>query len=634
MNIICPAESYDPNIEPAKDDVLFTQPEVLLRTVEAFLVNVYGEREELATKAPKSKESRCEQNDFDILLNSRNPSTQQDEDNGPMDSERQSSFRLFSNTSSPFGSSSSAAINGCGESDVATTSLTSVSTRTNQDSTIQHSSQSTVVNKQWKSGMYDIDEDNDYVIESNGETDRILHEEDDPVSRDVESLNPWTIAKLNAPVRRAKAAAAENEKHKTHKDSQLLTPAKSKADQCDYSSPQAAVGNSSVANFSMSTLLSPILSPTVHNASSPTSLPFSTNAWAGRTQHPIEVNGNNPQEPQSVFELPERHLQSSRANADGFISAGTLPTGTALSDIPDVSERTRKQSQRRPPWQQQYGKHHKPFVSPLQNSSSLPGPPRHFGTPKKQRHATDQNAIAPSHILEVESQNLTSYVDDRSSDGIRAMHPDLAITMDFENRKQLAMQRRREQLRQQTLDMMALNGPSNAASPSRSLSSPHKNRYNKAVGALSSSEPPSKPQELVYELGDPRGYLARVLTTESYESTKVGTTERQPSKRRKTANLPFEKVPLDEGVHNLVQTIGTTRETVVRQEAELVGCDLYIRSGTLSNGLDCTIEEAKSWEIALQEQLQRSLSRKEGEPPTNVQLDLWSTLQQHHISAI
>ncbi|MCJ1436192.1 hypothetical protein MMC27_005570 [Xylographa pallens] len=629
MNIICPAESYDPNIEPAKDDVLFIQPEALLRIVERFLVDVYGEREELATKTPMSKESRYEQNSFNILLSSRNPTMQQDEDSGPIDSERQSNFRLFSNPSSPFGSSSLAATNGRGESNIPTTSLTPLSTRTNQDSTIQPPSQSTMVDKQWKSSMYDADEDNDYVMESNGETDGLLLEEDDPISRDVKSLNPWTIAKLNAPVRRAKAAAVENEKHNTHKDSQLLTPAKSKADQHDYSSPRAVFGNSSVANMSMSTLLSPIPSPSVHNTSSPTPLPFSTNPWAGRTQHPLEVNGNNPQEPRSVFELPERHLQDSRANANSFISARTLPTGTALSDIPNVSERPRKQAQRRPPWQQQHGKLHKPFVSPLQNSSSVPGPPRHFGTSKKQRHPTNQEAIPPSHILEVESQDLAPHVDERSSDGIRTIHPDLAITMDFENRKQLAMQRRREQLRQQSLDMIARNGPPNAASPSRSLSSPHKNRYNKAVGALSSSEPPFKPQELVFEPGDPRGYLARVLITESYESTNAGTTERQPSKRHKTANLPFEKIPFDEGVHDLVQTVGTTRETPMRQVTELVGCDLYVRSGTLLTGLDCTIEEAKSWEMTLQELLQRSLLRKEGEPPTNIQLDLWSALQQH-----
>ncbi|MCJ1378146.1 hypothetical protein MMC17_001242 [Xylographa soralifera] len=632
MNIVCPAESYDPNIEPAKDDVLFTQPEALLRIVERFFVNVYGEREDHATSAPKSKETSCEQGGFDILLSSRYPTMQKNEDKGPTDSERQSGCRLLTNTSSPFGSSSSAATIGCDESIFPTACLASLYTRTNQDSSVQPLSQSIVVDKYWKPGMYDADEDNDYVTESHGDPDGILFEEDEQASRDVKNLNPWTIAKLNAPIRRAKAAAAETENHNTHKDSQLLTPAKSTAGQHDYGSPQAIVGNSSVPDLSMSMLLSPLRSPSTHNASSPTPLPFSSNPWTRRTQHPLEVNGNNSQEHRGVFELPERHLENSCANANGFISARTLPTGIALSDIPDVSERPRKQSQRRPQWQQQHGKFREPFAPPLQNPSSVPGPPRHFGTSKQHRHRIDQEAAPPSHILDVQSQDLTLRADQRSSNGGRAMHPDLAITMDFEDRKQLAMQRRREQLRQQTLDMIIPNRSQNVASPSTSVSSPHKHRYNKAVAALRSSEIPSKPQELVFEPGDPRGYLARVLTTDSSENSNTGTTERQPPKRHKTASLPFEKIPLDEGVHDLVQTIGITQESVMRQVSELTGCDLYVRSGTLSNGLDCTIEEAKSWETTLKEILERSLPRTEGQSPTNIQLDLWSIIQHHHIS--
>ena len=628
MNIICPAESYDPNIEPAKDDVLFTQPEALLLIIETFFVGIYGEREEFATKTPKSKEISCGQNSFDILLSLRNPTMQRHKDKGPRDSDRQSSCQLFSNTSSPLDSSSAAAINGWDEGNVPTASLAFISTRTNQASTTQRPTDSIVIDKDWKSGMYDAGQDNDCVLESHSDTDRILSEEDEAASRDVENLNPWTIAKLNAPVRRAMAAAAEAENNNIHKGSQLLSPAKSRSDQHDYSSPQAVVGNRSVADMSPSTLVSPIQSPPARNASSPTPLPFSINPWAGRARHPLEVNGNDPQESRSVFELPERHLHNNRPNTEGFISARTLPTGTALSDIPDVSERPRKQSQRRPQLQPQHGKLHKPFVSQLHNSS-VPGPPRHFGASKKQRYRTDHETAPPSLTFDVESQDYTPHTEERSSN---PMHPDLAVTMDFENRKQLAMQRRREQLRQQTLEMIVPNGSQNVASSFKSVSSPHKNRYNKAVAALSSFEAPTKSHELIFETGDPRGYLARVLTTESCESLNGGTTERQPPKRRKTANLPFEKVPLDAGVHDLLQTIGTTQESVVKQVPELAEYDSYIKSGTLSTGFDCTIEEAKSWEMALEEILKRSLPRTERGLPANIQLDLWSIIQQHHIS--
>ena len=214
------------------------------------------------------------------------------------------------------------------------------------------------------------------------------------------------------------------------------------------------------------------------------------------------------------------------------------------------------------------------------------------------------------------------------------MHPDLAITMEFEGRKQLAMQKRREQLRQQTLEMNVPNGPRNTAYASTSLPSPHKNRYNKAVAALSSSGPPVQPQEQAFQPGDPRGYLARAIATQANESPDAGAAERQPLKRRKTANMPFEKIPLDDTVHNLVQTIRTTQETLERNAAVIACCDFYVRSGTLSNGLDCTIQEARLWQTELQELLQRSLPRNEGDSAAKVQLDLWPILQQSHISAI
>ena len=631
MNIICPADSYDPNIEPAKDDVLFTQPEAVLRIIETFFINVYGERGDVATKTHASRESPFGRTGFDILLSFRNTNLQQDQDKIPTSSEKYGSRQIFDNKSSPFGSTSLAGTNGRDASNSLLGNLASLSTRTSQDSITQPSSESIVVNKSWKSGMYDADQDHEDVLESHDAPEAMLFEEDEPASREVENLNPWTIAKLNAPVRTAKSAAAENGNHHTYKDSQLLTPAKSRADQHDYNSPQAVVGNSSLARLSTSTLLSPIQSPQSYNASCPTQLPFSTNPWAGRTQqHPLEGDRSNPLEARSVLELPERHLQDKRADSNGFISARTLPMGTALDDIPDVSERPRKQSQRKPQWQQQHGKLHKPFTSPLQNSSSVPGPPRHFGTSKKQRQPIDQE-VAPSSGT-FGSQDPKPSTNTGPGNGVRAMHPDLAITMDFENRKQLAMQRRREQLRQQILDMIAPNDSQNAASPSRTVSSPHKNRYNKAVAALSSCKARPQLHEPVFEPGDPRGYLARVLTAESCESSKAGIIAQQPPKRRKTANMPFEKVPLDEGMHDLVQTIGTTQEALLRQVAELVGSDSYIRSGILSNGLDCTVEEVKSWEAVLAGILKESLPMEEGGPLTDIRLDLWPIIQQHHIS--
>jgi len=68
MNIICPTGSYDANIEPAKDDVLFTDASLFLAIVEAFFKSVYGELQSSSKVLPASKTSTPRPQGFDALL--------------------------------------------------------------------------------------------------------------------------------------------------------------------------------------------------------------------------------------------------------------------------------------------------------------------------------------------------------------------------------------------------------------------------------------------------------------------------------------------------------------------------------------------------------------------------------------
>lgn len=68
MNIICPTGSYDANIEPAKDDVLFTDASLVLAIVEAFFKRVYGELQSTSKILPASKASTPRPQGFDVLL--------------------------------------------------------------------------------------------------------------------------------------------------------------------------------------------------------------------------------------------------------------------------------------------------------------------------------------------------------------------------------------------------------------------------------------------------------------------------------------------------------------------------------------------------------------------------------------
>lgn len=74
LNICCPPGTYDPNIEPAKDDVLFHDGDIVIKAVEKVLTRFYGE---LKTEERVGKEKAVErvtQNGFELLL-ARKPKT-------------------------------------------------------------------------------------------------------------------------------------------------------------------------------------------------------------------------------------------------------------------------------------------------------------------------------------------------------------------------------------------------------------------------------------------------------------------------------------------------------------------------------------------------------------------------------
>lgn len=69
LQICCPEASYDVNIEPAKDDVLFEAPHEVLALVEGLFQFTYGEREAPKEKrASKEKQAVRANGSFDLLL--------------------------------------------------------------------------------------------------------------------------------------------------------------------------------------------------------------------------------------------------------------------------------------------------------------------------------------------------------------------------------------------------------------------------------------------------------------------------------------------------------------------------------------------------------------------------------------
>ena len=78
MNIVCPIGSYDANIEPAKDDVLFSDAQYVLQSVETFFREMYGATKVVASKPPSSKTPASKPNQtFDLLLARKHSTVEQ-----------------------------------------------------------------------------------------------------------------------------------------------------------------------------------------------------------------------------------------------------------------------------------------------------------------------------------------------------------------------------------------------------------------------------------------------------------------------------------------------------------------------------------------------------------------------------
>ncbi|KAL8686986.1 MAG: hypothetical protein Q9218_006720, partial [Villophora microphyllina] len=73
MNVVCPPGTYDANVEPAKDDVLFTDTPGILKMVEDFFKSVYGGLKPKEMSAPNGKIQMSKSRAFDLLLAKRKP---------------------------------------------------------------------------------------------------------------------------------------------------------------------------------------------------------------------------------------------------------------------------------------------------------------------------------------------------------------------------------------------------------------------------------------------------------------------------------------------------------------------------------------------------------------------------------
>jgi hypothetical protein len=178
MNVICPPGSYDPNIEPAKDDVMFDHSELVLGAVDKLLCSYYPE----AAQA---------MNDVETPTSAQRPFVPASDD---LPVQGEASFALPEERS---------------------------------ESSRQPTPEPRSDQPRWRSSMYGIDEDDlEHMQENQPPT---IEEEEG--SRSAAVSNPWTIARMNTSIK----PRISTTQH------QLLSPAKSHSEASIQPSSPVAV---------------------------------------------------------------------------------------------------------------------------------------------------------------------------------------------------------------------------------------------------------------------------------------------------------------------------------------------------------------------------------------------------------
>ncbi|KAL8702762.1 MAG: hypothetical protein Q9201_004062 [Fulgogasparrea decipioides] len=649
MNLVCPPGSYDANVEPAKDDVLFTDPNNVLGLMENFFKSLYGDLKSNTKQTTNGKHPLSKSQGFNLLLAKKPPpsivrpsiSRSLREDTSILDLPHHTevtSLNILGPEQDLNGSQVPSDEQATGASGGSCNADAAEMSQGIQSSPIHRSND---MEKAWRQSMYP-DEDGDHPVDVNIVSQSQDDQEKDDM-RDVRVSNPWTLAELNAPICSHKQAGHPT--NSVSSNQQLLTPAKRHRDLSeDLSSPLHNPVSSLVPGLPSSAKsqdATPFDIPSSGTFSYPQKAWGNAHREADRTQYRSPSEGQRPsssildtwiQRPQArprattpdLF-LPERDATTSRPPSD-FVRASELPQGTPLSAIPDISQKpSRKVGTRK----QQQPKVNKSSKAPVRDENRVWFD--HLAPSSSRPTRLGRRGQVDASIL----SNTGTENDPITESSPPPQHTGLALTMDYEARKADAVAQRRALLRQQAKRQPPSTLPPSShqtpikISPSQissAISSPHANRYRNAVKALRTplaSVDTAAPnvREVVEEkeVGgmmdprDPRAYLIRTLHPK---------TQRINSKL-----LPLETVSQIGGevVRELVQMIDTA-DLLSLLPVRLQGLE------SCAEGFeDVSAEEVGAWEVKLRDLVSGSYRRQgdgedDGTVDIAISIDVYATL--------
>jgi hypothetical protein len=369
MNITCPPGSYDPNIEPAKDDLLFEDANLIVAVVDKLLSSFYPEAAE-GTKDTDMEAPPSVQHSREYVHLEDMPSSE--------------CLKIY-------------------EDEILEAGIVIPSS----------SAFASKPGRQWRLNMYGIDEEDLHLLSDDQPP---LVDEQDEERRAAEISNPWTIAKMNAP----------NKTKRLSGNPQLLTPAKSTGNFIMSSSSPTPAGSlhthlseGSLTSMEASSLnirqsqLDAELEASIHRYSSPRTqrarmdniqrVSSNEDVTVLRARHqssapPSEASDMLPLT-SNIYQRP-RHPPSESNNSGGLSIDFSFASGTPLHMIPDATAHRRSQ-------RKQHSFKNKPFTQPVKDPKSSGdmwfGQPMHGSSPKtssRPNHKATQKITRPLFPVE------------------------------------------------------------------------------------------------------------------------------------------------------------------------------------------------------------------------------------------
>lgn len=587
MHISCPCASYDVNVEPAKDDVLFINVDFVLGSVEKLLKDTYGNIPTKPLRTAASVASSTKPRGFEILL-----------------ARKREPLAVAPNQTSPIKTGNS-------RSNCLPAENRHVGDFTaNIGSAKEHS----MANRQ------EIRQPNAYLdamdmlsspLYANRRTDCARDLDRGEALRDPSVSNPWTFAKINTPIRRLDDCRGGN--------NQLLTPGYQTGELDEIIGRQVHRVKQGLKpnRHSLPTPRHPHARQhgfITFRSSSPDPYPLSPepSGMSARNTNPGNnfLNEHSSHGFGSLDSWIQRPIddEPTISNSSGLDSFDQQDEETSLINTRDfVSARTMLT-----------GSPRDRFSTADENSSLRSSPPESFARgerivrlnpPDNSLHGNSVRTLSPGKLMQftpsarchrdstsvfTEDQDIECTSQSNNLPSTPYVHPDLAKTLDYELRKQAAVKQWR------ATQNLRLVQNKTIQTPDSSVPSPHQNRYRRALANLRhpvDDKTEANPAATL-EHHDPRAYLIR--SQQQDESDEFPLSSR---KRRKTSSLPLEKVHEQSTVRDLTYLIDTISLSLSTSAGNCASSgeryDSYFISGKIAPGISShglTSGIARAWE--------------------------------------